>query len=162
MNVTDQYPSTSDLPRIAGGQDPVGAILCGALKRYRRRASSGSYIGKGGYVCAVGAVIREAGITPKQWNADLGDSPSPAEDGVPATIAFFNVDAEIQKAAKKAIKLLNKSAIKLYPESAGYGAWSGPLEWLNQSYDGNSRAAVIACYEYAIEKRAAKVRKAAA
>lgn len=167
MNVIDQYPSTLDLPPIAGGQDLTLAILIGARRRYKRGAVHHSYISFGGQVCAIGAVAREAGVSREQYDED--------DIGFGTTLTSFGnmlkrakIEQETIGATKEAIVLLNKAARQLYPESKAYRAktWSGPLEWLNQEYArdsfgfGNRRfksakKAVLASYDKAIEDRVA-------
>lgn len=145
MNVLNQYPSTDDLyrslPRLAGAQDdPTLDILEGARKRFKRRSTAEGYISNGS-VCAMGAIGREIGLK----DDDIGD---------PETF-FEKLEAKADRAAKEAIKLVNASAIRLYPESLDYEdcSWKWPLEYLNQEFSRPvARKKVLACYDDAIAR----------
>lgn len=163
MDITDQYPSTFDMPRIAGGQDAVLAVLIGARKRYKRGATPHAYINPGSEVCAIGAVAREAGLTYKQFDSDP-ESDLSKWGPFRKTLERAQVEKPMIDATREAIRLLNKAAKQLYPESADSGTWSGPLEWINQSYGDpedtddwrkTAKKAVLACYDKAIEDRQA-------
>ena len=163
MDITDQYPSTFDMPRIAGGQDAVLAVLVGARKRYKRGATPHAYIAAGSEVCAIGAVAREAGVTLRQFEDDP-DSDLSNWRKFRKTLERASIEKPLIDATREAIRLLNKAAGKLYPESKQSGSWSGPLEWINQVYEDpddidawrkNAKKAVLACYDKAIEDRQA-------
>jgi hypothetical protein len=135
MDVTEQYPSTFDLPRIMGAQDdPVLAMLQGARRRYQRGMSQGAYI-EGGYVCAVGAVMSQAGLTGPVYD-DLERDVGVGAVGMGRLLKEAEIEQPLIDAAKEAIVYLNRAARKLYPESKNYRKdfWSGPLEWVNQEW----------------------------
>ena len=160
MNVTDQYPSTYDMPPIGGAQDSVLAILEKARKRYKRGATPDQYLTRGtGQVCALGAVAAAAGFTAKQYEADGDAELGGGTSLFASTLKRAGVEEELIAATKEAIKLLNQAAIKLYPVSRNYGrTWSGPLEWVNQEFSADfrdSKKAVLACYDKAIADRTA-------
>lgn len=170
MNVIEQYPSTADLPRIAGGQDLVLAILQGARKRYVRGGTQETYLGKGGAVCAVGAVAREAGLKDKQYisiatkhNVALGGNSHVFTPNFGHVLKLAQIETETRNAAKKAITLLNQSARRLFPESKGHERWDGPIEWINQELGWpEARKAVLKCYDDAIGRYRARQARAAA
>ena len=157
MNPIDALPSTYDLPPIRGGQDPILAILIGARKRYKRGGTAAQYIAPGGAVCAIGAVVREAGLTAKLYDASEGELSSLKE--IAWTMEHAKIEKETINTTKKAIKLLNRTALKLYPDSKRYkgSMWSGPLEWINQTYGEynltEAKKLVLAVYDKTIEKR---------
>lgn len=165
IDVLNQYPSTDDLPPIMGAQDdPVLAIIQGARRRYKANGTEDSYMesnpdSKRVFVCALGS-----------FGAAVGIKSSYDEDcNFPKLLERA---CKVDESAKLAIKLVNDAARKLYPESKNWRSksWSAPIEWINQEYgieSGSDRysvdrfkkakKAVLACYDYAIEQRAAGI-----
>lgn len=119
MSPEEQYPSTED--DTGKGEDVVLAILKGGCKRIEAAWTSNDYVGLLGSVCAVGAILVE----------DAGD-----EEEVPGSIGDINeyIERQLSDSAKEAISLLNEVALEEHPEAGEYGNWSGPLEWVNQSW----------------------------
>lgn len=158
-NSLNVYPSTHDVPRIAGGQDLALAVLTKALKRYKRSGTSSDYVTETGEVCARGAIAVAAGFT-RDKGAHLLVELGRSDQAFAKALVFADVEQTMANAAKEAIQLLDLAAGKLYPESVGAG-WSGPLEWLNQEYGEGcettlgswrkAKKAVVTVYEYTIE-----------
>lgn len=137
------YPSTFDMPPISGGQDdPVLAILQGALERYKASPSDKWYASNGEN-CAIGSIFLADGMDENKAQA-LGVF------GAQATR-----DRELSQAAIEAIRLLDDTAVDVYPLYSG-GGWSGPLENINQNRGidwGKRQKMVIRVYQETIAKR---------
>lgn len=169
------YPSTSDRPIIAGGQDLQLSILEDARDRYARYGTSGTYLERDGTVCAVGAVLASAGVDPDAWDAAYGNfekygtGPSESDAAIAYALdAYANVEESVVKATQKAMKRLDKAAAKLFPESVEGAVehnWLGPLEWVNESReffsDASRRSAILDCYDEAIRTRRRKLARKA-
>lgn len=146
MGSIDVYPSTSDsLPPIAGGQDDlVLTILKRAYKRYKDHGTDDSYLvadEKGRIqACAFGSVAEAAGVDAKAYDEavqdgsgmGLGDSYRGDYEGFEAVMRAQKIEADTIAAAREAMRLLDKAAVDLFPHTADYGSWTGPLEELNQ------------------------------
>jgi hypothetical protein len=99
----DALPSTGDIHHTE--QDEVLGILKTARKRYKRNGILGSYI-EGANVCAVGALGVAVGLDEdNSW------------DGGPSALVA-QVETHLRESAKQAIRLVEKAAVKLYPQSA--------------------------------------------
>jgi hypothetical protein len=121
--IEDQYPSTEDyLPPMAGAQDDhVLAILEGGRERVAEHHTTRAYITPSGAVCPIGSILVADGMTLTEFS----------EDGLDITEVL---ETKISDAAKEAIVLLNKKSEEMFPESAGETGWTGPFEWVNQSW----------------------------
>jgi len=69
-----------------------------------------------------GGVGENAAVDTIQWNSNTGMA------------LAEHVEKELSDEARTAIGLVNAAALELHPEAAEYGSWSGPLEWVNQSW----------------------------
>jgi len=121
-----------------------------AMQRVEDGWTSDLYIGEGGEVCGVGAVMAADGLEEE-----------------PDVSVLQWIETLASDTAKEAIELLNASAVKLYPGSQHHlGFWCGSLEHLNQEvfagdeYDDLDdeqqdprKARVLEVYRDAIETR---------
>lgn len=154
MDVTNQYPSTNDMPPIKGGQqDLTLELMERANERVTDSWTSGAYISYDGSVCALGAIMAASGLDDE-------------EEDPRYEVWYENLATD---AAKEAIDLLNVAALELYPEAEEYKktSWAGgPLEYLNQTLLNDSvdyavdlvesyptRRRVLNCYAKAIADR---------
>lgn len=120
----DIYPSTYDCPVEEGG-DPVLGCLLAARERIRRFRSTmiGVYVNSNGQACAVGAIFAADGLTYEEL-LGLGNG----------LRLLASLEFGLSRTAREALQLLDAVAVERRPESADYGHWCGPLEWINEEW----------------------------
>lgn len=147
----NEYPSTFDVPAIAGGQDAVLVCMETAFERVLKRWTSTDYIGSSGAVCAIGGIIAADGKTEQYKKAVGRTSVAPANF---MGISKF-IESNLSNVAQEAIQLLDVSAKELLYWDSGYTSVGGtnhehPLEAVNQC---RGKQAVLRVYEHAIAAR---------
>lgn len=176
MTPEEQYPSTSDCGLGTENEDLVIVCLKNALARYTARPSRGEYIDCSGEVCAIGAI----GAV---WAVGDGDEigaivrKAVSIKGYQGKFLAEHVERHLREEAKAAIRLLNAAALSRHPEAAEGAVrrnWTGPLEWVNQSWipevdvprwdlrcgqlsNSAIHAEVRECYRYAMRLRLAEL-----
>lgn len=162
MREWEAYPSTGDifLPPIAGAQ-ASGVLACvkGARERIAKGHTETSYISSSWpdeetYVCAMGGIFAEDGLTSKDIPSFEGRE------------LLLYLETRLSEDAKEAIRLLDEAALEVVPESAQWEKtrWAGPLEWVNQDwysyeYDKHGRPLVgtkekiLEIYDLVIERQ---------
>lgn len=162
MREWEAYPSTGDMPMIAGAQEIDGVLACvkGARERIAKGHTETSYIssswpGEVTYVCAMGGIFAEDGLTSK----DIGC-------GLEGRELLLLLETRLSEDAKEAIRLLDEAALEVVPESAQWEKtrWAGPLEWVNQDWysyeyqkhgrpDVGTKEKILEIYDLVIERQ---------
>lgn len=125
VNSLDVYPSTFDYQK---DPRPLMRLIENARERYATDGAVGTFVCDG-RCCAVGAI----------WQADGQDWPEissrwMADREMGLTMTQYVHEVLLSETAKKAIALLDATALELYPEEAvdRLLAYTGPLECLNE------------------------------
>lgn len=157
MSPEEQYPSADDVTVLTRRE-----CLVNSRKRVELGWSVNTYIdGDGsGDVCAIGGIFAEDGLRYGDINDAFDQAP-----GSRGEWFIWLLENKLSEVARDSIALVNKVAARRHPEFTPEcaGNWSGPLEWVNQSWmppginyrydpDGRSaiKAEVLAIYDEAI------------
>lgn len=144
MSPEEQYPSADD----TDGATQVRECLVNARRRVDEGWSRNTYVGVDGEVCAVGAIFAEDGLD--RDDVDEAFNCVTAHECNGEWFAWLSRN-NLSATARSAIDLVNKVAARRHPEyddARDRRNWSGPLEWVNQSWSPRSDGSRVDKYTH--------------